>query len=90
MTIYIQTPKKELTREEWIEQYRLSEEFSWGIEDDGKGKGKVVNIYNYGKLVMSLSGYEVLEMMGKRFVEEHTKRCNSECNKPHYRWMEGK
>jgi len=88
MTIYVSSPKKELTREERIEQYRLSKEFTWEVEDDGRGK--VVNIYNYGKLVMSLSGYEVLEMMGKRFVEEHTNRCNSYCNEPHFRWMEGK
>ena len=88
MTIYVSSPKKELTQEERIEQYRLSEEFTWGIEDNGRGK--VVNIYNYGKLVMSLSGYEVLEVMGKRFVEEHTNHCNNYCNEPHFRWMEGK
>ena len=88
MTIYVSSPKKELTQEERIEQYRLSEEFTWGIEDNGRGK--VVNIYNYGKLVMSLSGYEVLEVMGKRFVEKHTNHCNNYCNEPNFRWMEGK
>ncbi len=40
---------------------------------------------------MQISGYEALEVMGKRFVEEHVKRCNSFLgDSPHSCWMTGK
>lgn len=86
--IYVQSPKKELS---FTEQRRFSLEYSWEVEDNPQNyNGKVINIYNYGKLVMSISGYEALEVMGKRFVEEHTKRCNRECNGLNFCWMKGK
>lgn len=62
----------------FVENYIKNKEFSWTVKDNPSNcNGKVVVIYNFGKPVMELSGYEILELFGKRFVEEHTKRCNS-------------
>lgn len=78
--------------EDFITNYHNSREFSWSVsENPSNCNGKNIDIYNYGKLVMTISGYEALEVMGKRFVEEHTKRCNNFLGENnHSRWMTGK
>jgi hypothetical protein len=56
------------------EKYRTKPGMSWDVEDDGRGKTIIVK--ENGVPVIKMSGYEVLEVFGKRFVEEHTKTCN--------------
>ena len=68
------------------------EGYSWNIEDNPNNcNGKLITIYHNDVPVMQISGFEALEVMGKRFVEEHAKRCNNELkSNPHSCWMKGK